>query len=152
ERAFPDDPNFKVLHALLHAVEGRMADAHELLDRAGQQLNPRQVATARIMAEMVEQMRHAQDAVSGAAGTSFGAFLARAPKSLVKIAATVTPDMRREATPTLPPLFLPLPGTVIEAYRQFPAVAFAFSFGVGYDRASAAMARAVRIHPDGISY
>jgi tetratricopeptide (TPR) repeat protein len=153
ERVFPDDPDFQVMRALLFALEDKMPAAKEQLDRAAAHLNPRQAADARNAVSLLNLLRQAEGLLSMDPNANVAWFLAKAMPAAMRMLAALPADLAEEAAPTASALFVPVPPTVLIAYRGLPAAASSF-IGLKKDtgRAIKELSAAVQIHPEGTTY
>jgi tetratricopeptide (TPR) repeat protein len=138
---------------MLFALEDQMPAAKERLDRAAAHLSRRQAAGARDAVSLLNQFRHAEGLLSMDPNASVGLFALKALPAVTRMLATLPADVGEEAAPTASALFVPVPPTVMSAFRGLPA-AVGPLLGLEKDAGPAIkeLSAAVGIHPEGTTY
>ncbi len=146
ELLFPDDPTFRLVHALLDALDGDVPRAQSDLDAMRPQLGPKQMASARALVDVATQLPRLMDVMGGAADTSAG----------MRFALTIWPSVAKLQAALAEPggdLYLPLPPVLMREFAGFPSLAnLSLMLATNPDRVLTALDRAVAIHPDAILY
>jgi hypothetical protein len=146
ELLFPDDPTFRLVHAVLDALEGNAARANADLDAARAQLGDRQMASARAMVALAEQVPQLADLLGGVSDTA----------AAMRVALTLWPTVAQLQAALAQPsgdLLLPLPPVLMRAFSGFPSLAsVSLLLATNPDVLLTALARAVKTHPDGLLF
>jgi serine/threonine protein kinase/tetratricopeptide (TPR) repeat protein len=149
--AFPDDPTFKVLEAVLAAADGKMADAYAVLKQAQDRLKDgKQRALARVVVDLFHQLQQMEGFLSGDPTIPLWKNVWQLAPFL-KILTALPRDLLREPAPTATPLLLPLPPTFARAMRDWVALVPRVLKG-DFRKTPEVLARAVRVHPEGLFY
>ncbi len=151
ELLFPEDPSFRVVHAMLLALQDRKEAAAAQLAHARGQLRDKQLATAEALlglCNFVPRLRETADAL-----------LADDPKaSPARLLLQSVPHVTRLRAALGDPegdLFLPLPPVLPRAFQELPSLASLTSatvLRVGVDDTAAKLRRAAEMHPEGFLY
>lgn len=143
ELLFPDDPSFKVLHALLLAARDDLAGALKIVQAAQDQLGAAQFAATRDLVEATHQLIQLEavflDLVEPSAST---------PLTLLKLVRPSTRALAAYRGKTAP-LLLPVPPVFNKALRGISAAVPHLVLGFDKTKAHAELQRALAIHPDG---
>jgi tetratricopeptide (TPR) repeat protein len=150
ETAFPDDPTFKLLRALIHAQAGERRAARRWLDKAVARLHdPRQIGSARLMVELCSQLRDSEEVVSLDPSVGIVSFWKRLGPNVARVLQSSAADVRKQPGPTGDPLLLPsLPPRVAKELRRLPALGVAMALNPALLRKP--LARIIRGHPEGL--
>jgi tetratricopeptide (TPR) repeat protein len=152
ERVFPDDPSFQVLHAMLFALEDRMPDANKQLDLAAAHLSARQASNARDSVELLNLFRQSEGLLSMDPNANVGIFLLKATPAMFRLMAALRADVAEEAIPTESAVLVPVPPTVLSAFRGLSAGLSPLGGPKKDARIIDELSEAVRIHPEGTTY
>jgi tetratricopeptide (TPR) repeat protein len=139
ERVFPDDPAFKVLHAL-QVSEEDLQGARDLIDHLAGPLTERQVKAARALVNVIHQARRLDLPIPGS-DARIPLFLAWGQLGLTAI----------RLSNGFPDLYLPIPPVLVKGLGRLPALLPRFFLG-DYGPIIEASSQAVHVHPDGFLY
>jgi hypothetical protein len=136
---------------MLLALDDQLPAAEMRLGRATQ-LSARQMATARDVVSLLHQFRRAEGLLSGDPKADALGFVWKALPTVSRLLLTLPADRAAEAAPTDSVLFVPLPPTVLSAFRGLPAAAPAVLLGGDAGPAIKELSRALGAHPEGTVY
>ena len=147
EQLFPEDPTFRVIHAMLCALEDNKVAAAAQLKKAGQ-LRPKQRATAQALIALCGQLPRLGRLLEGLlADNSTGMLPALLGiQSAVGASRAVLSDPEGD-------LFLPVPPVLHKAFRQLPSVTELMTKSLLDKRGLAKQFEAATtIHPEGFLF
>jgi tetratricopeptide (TPR) repeat protein len=148
QRLFPDDPTFRLLLALYHARDDRVAEANRELESARPYLGQSQIAAARQLIEAVRQVRFLEGALVGDPGQSNLTAVVRFV-TLIGTMGQAVGALQADSGGTGRNLLLPLPPVLGPPSQVVPHLPKALLRG---DQRTAIdeLTKATAIHPDGM--
>jgi serine/threonine protein kinase/tetratricopeptide (TPR) repeat protein len=145
ELLFPDDPTFRVIHAVLEALEDNLPAAKEHLDKARTQVGDKAMRTASALVYLYQFLSQIVKEIDE------GSMTPRSPR-LVDLAQRMSSLLADEKDPG-GELFLTTSPIFIEAVMpELPELLTAFLVGLNVDRAIDKLGHIAEIHPDGLVY
>jgi tetratricopeptide (TPR) repeat protein len=151
ERLFPEDPSFRVIHAMLLAMQDDLGAARAQLEQARSQLRARQMAAAQALVGLCNE-------VPGV-GRMLEGMLFNDPKtSRWEMTLYITRVLSRAGAARAAlrdpegDLYLPLPPVLPKAFAQLPDLASLAGMQWDRDGAIKKLGQVVLAHPEGLLY